>query len=175
MSTPIQVSTSVSVFRGTQYIELTSGADYVKVLDDGRDLPDSFARGDSPKGPWVRIGKSDLDRRFERTVTATWDVERQLVRARKIPGADPMSPIDEARRRLAIAGVGHDLIMWSDQDWQGQEGVWVITHLVDGDVRAALWDRGEEQHVQIFPDEQTAATQLEQQLMMLARPKREDS
>jgi hypothetical protein len=73
MNTPIPVSAHVSVFRGTQYIELTSGADYVKLLDDGRDLPDSIARGDSPKGPWVRIEKSDLDRRYRRVVRATWD------------------------------------------------------------------------------------------------------
>lgn len=70
------VSAHVSVFRGTEYVELTSGADYVKLLTDGHDLSHSFARGDSPKGPWVRIGKSVLDRRFRRTVTATWDGER---------------------------------------------------------------------------------------------------
>jgi hypothetical protein len=69
----IPVSVRVSVFRGTEYTELTYGDDSVNVLTDGHDLPDAFERGDSPKGPWVRIEVSELERRYRRIVRATWD------------------------------------------------------------------------------------------------------
>jgi hypothetical protein len=73
MSDTTPVSAHISVFRGTEFVELTSGDDHVTVLTDEHDLPASFERGDSRKGAWVRIEKSALDRRYRRVVRATWD------------------------------------------------------------------------------------------------------
>ena len=84
-----------------------------------------------------------------------------------------MSPINEARQRLADAGVGHDVIMWSDEVWQRNEGTCVVERLPDGRVRSAIQERGTEHDVEFFPDEQTAADKLERQYMVLARPKQE--
>jgi hypothetical protein len=80
MSSAIPVSAYVSVFRGTEFVELTSAAEHVTVLKEGHPFPDSFEQGDSSRGPWVSIDKADLDRRFERIVTALWDGERVPIR-----------------------------------------------------------------------------------------------
>ncbi|AWB93603.1 hypothetical protein C3E78_16070 [Aeromicrobium chenweiae] len=69
----------ISVRRGREFIELIEGTDYVRVLTDAHDLPESLERGDSPKGRWVRLAKADLDRRFARNVTAMWDGQRVAV------------------------------------------------------------------------------------------------
>lgn len=66
-------SARISVYRGRELKEIISGPDFVTVHDDGLDVPDAIDRGDSGKGPWVRIPKSSCDRRFNRDVTAIWD------------------------------------------------------------------------------------------------------
>jgi hypothetical protein len=76
LSCPRASSSSIAVYRGREMKEISSGPDFVTVHDDCLDVPDAIDRGDSGKGPWVRIPTSSCDRRYNRDVTATWDSRR---------------------------------------------------------------------------------------------------
>ena len=66
-------SARISVYRGRELQEIIAGPDFVTVHDDGLEFPDATERGDSGKGPWVRLPKSSCARRYDRNVTPTWD------------------------------------------------------------------------------------------------------
>jgi len=72
-------SARLVVYRARELQEVDAGPDFVTVHDDGFDVPDAIDRGNSGKGPWVRIPTSSCDRRYRRDVTATWDGQQVYV------------------------------------------------------------------------------------------------
>jgi hypothetical protein len=72
-------SARIVVYRGRELREVGAGPGFVTVQDDGLDVPDAIDRGDSGRGPWVRIPMSSCDRRYRRDVTATWDGQEVYV------------------------------------------------------------------------------------------------
>ncbi|MEV7397656.1 hypothetical protein [Aeromicrobium sp. NPDC092404] len=77
--TALPSSARICVYRGRELEEIIAGPDFVTVHDDGLDAPDAIDRGDSGKGPWVRLPTSSCDRRYRRDVTAVWDGQQVYV------------------------------------------------------------------------------------------------
>jgi hypothetical protein len=68
----VQVTGNFVEYRGRELAESFAGDDWLAVDDDGGDFPDEVGRGEGRRGPWVKLPKESLSRRWHQTVRGRW-------------------------------------------------------------------------------------------------------